>query len=303
VAGPDDWRLRVIGAVAHPLALALGDLAGMPQVEATWPFHCSEGFTVPAVRWRGVTLGALLAQANATPAARARVAGSGAYSVRLPLAEALAGEALVALHRDGRPLRADEGPARLVFAGAPCRTSVKALDRLELDSGTDADAPSAANTGPLASALRVARQGAEAAPDLERLWAELERLWPRQHAGGAQAAAAEMLAHLWQSRLGPRLPEGPLYRERLRPLATDLHALLGVRGAGERRAVWLDLVVRCAAVYTDPQMPYRYRLLAQQWAKMAAGTCFLECGEVLVPPTLDGVPPEPFWLGGAGEGA
>lgn len=132
--------------------------------------------------------------------------------------------------------------------------------------------------------------------ELRRIWSALEARLPRLGApSAANAAAAEMACHLLQNRLGARLPKGPQYQRQMEPLAAELHDLLGMAATADRSADWMRFVGRCAELYTAAAVPLRYRLLAQQWAKMACGRAFVESGRVLVPPTLDGTPPAPQW--------
>jgi len=125
----------------------------------------------------------------------------------------------------------------------------------------------------LQAGLAVAAGENVADVHLREMWAALEEGLPRLGAGSAAAAAAEMLCHLLQGRLGARLPTGPRYTQRLEPLAAELHAMLGSTPAGDRRAEWFALASACTRLYTNPEEPPRYRLLAQQWARrpVAAG--------------------------------
>jgi DMSO/TMAO reductase YedYZ molybdopterin-dependent catalytic subunit len=84
---------------------------------------CEEGWVVPEQQWAGVAVAALLARAGVQPAACFLKVYAGAYTVLLPLEEALTGGALLARRLHGQPLTLAPGaPLRLVapgWAGAP----------------------------------------------------------------------------------------------------------------------------------------------------------------------------------------
>lgn len=94
------WWLRLDGAVQTPIDITLDELWSLPQSEVCAPFRCSEGWTIPEVRWRGVRAGLLLARAQPSADARFAVAAAGGYTVLLPLGDLDAPGALIALERD-----------------------------------------------------------------------------------------------------------------------------------------------------------------------------------------------------------
>lgn len=106
------WRLRVTGAPAAPLVLALADLAALPQATETWTLDCTNGW-FSAQHWTGARLGDVLARAGiARDAAVVQVVSVTGHSVTLPLAQAR--DALLATHVGGEPLTAAHGaPLRL----------------------------------------------------------------------------------------------------------------------------------------------------------------------------------------------
>jgi DMSO/TMAO reductase YedYZ molybdopterin-dependent catalytic subunit len=64
-----DWRLRVGGLVAAPLALSLADLRARPVRTQITRHDCVEGWSCIG-KWTGTPLGPLLAEARPTAAAR-----------------------------------------------------------------------------------------------------------------------------------------------------------------------------------------------------------------------------------------
>ena len=138
------WRLRVGGRVERPFDLALDDLRQLPRTSVTATFECagngrarqdprpqSQPWLVEAVgnaTWTGVRLRTLLERAG-VGADAVDVVFTGAdhgiergieqdYARGLPVAEAVAGDALVAYEMNGEPLPPQHGfPARLVVPG------------------------------------------------------------------------------------------------------------------------------------------------------------------------------------------
>src|SRR5947209_1595297 len=115
VEGDDRYRLRLGGLVARPLDLGLGDLRSRPPTTLVRDFQCVTGWRVSAVRWRGVSLAALLDEAGAAPGATAVHFASfdGRYTETLTLAQARRNDVVLAYGMDGRPRSgAHGGPAR-----------------------------------------------------------------------------------------------------------------------------------------------------------------------------------------------
>jgi DMSO/TMAO reductase YedYZ molybdopterin-dependent catalytic subunit len=133
LAASDDWRLRVDGLVAQPLALSLREVDALEAQAHAADFVCEEGWVVPEQQWAGVAVAAILARAGVQPTARFLKVYAGAYTVLLSLEEALAGGALLARRLNGQPLTPEHGaPLRLVAPGRACFYSVKWVDRLEV---------------------------------------------------------------------------------------------------------------------------------------------------------------------------
>jgi DMSO/TMAO reductase YedYZ molybdopterin-dependent catalytic subunit len=155
----DGFRLRIDGAVAHPLDLRLADLAARPQVDATVTMECagngralldprpvSQPWLDGAVgnaRWSGTPLAPLLEEAGIAPGAVA-VAFRGLdhgleggeeqdYERGLTLEEALRPDLLLATGMNGAPLLPQHGaPLRLIVPGWYGMASVKWLTRIRV---------------------------------------------------------------------------------------------------------------------------------------------------------------------------
>ena len=123
--------LRVNGLVGQTLELTPSDFERLPQRDVTADFTCEEGWTVPAVKWWGVTLESVLALAGAHPEAQWVQASAGEFTVPIPLQDAR--RALLATRLGEGALPSEHGgPVRLIVPGGDCWTSIKWLDHLEL---------------------------------------------------------------------------------------------------------------------------------------------------------------------------
>ncbi|MFJ6935045.1 sulfite oxidase [Streptomyces sp. NPDC101132] len=151
---PATWRLRLDGAVAHPLTLGHADLLVLPHRELDVLLECAgNGRTlmsplppglpwgqraVGCARFAGVPLAALAARAGIHPRTVEIVftgADSGtvhgrptAFERSLPLAAALHPDTLLATRMNGEPLTPEHGaPVRLVVPGRYAVADVKWL--------------------------------------------------------------------------------------------------------------------------------------------------------------------------------
>ena len=154
---PRDWRLTVGGLVERELSLSLDELQARPAVRRIVTMECagngrarlephvvSQPWLAEAVgtgEWGGVELAPLLDEAGVRDGAVEvlftacdRGVDGGvehAYERSLPVAEALAGEALLAYELNGAPLPPQHGsPVRLVVPGWYGMTNVKWLERI-----------------------------------------------------------------------------------------------------------------------------------------------------------------------------
>lgn len=160
---PGSWSLRIDGLVGRALTLGLEELRSQPKVVVEAMHQCCGSPFEPHVptrrvanvRWGGVDLAALLAEAGIDPRARflwsygldgGDFAGTACdwYVKDLPLERLPAGGVLIAHELNGAPLSAEHGaPARLVVPGYYGTNSVKWLWRLRL-ADRRADGPFAA---------------------------------------------------------------------------------------------------------------------------------------------------------------
>ena len=130
---PETYRLRVEGLVQRPLSLALADLQALPVAEQISDFHCVTGWTVEDVRWRGVRVRDVLADAGPLPsgAALSFVSAERPYVDSLTLEQALLPDVMLAWGMDGRALARPHGaPLRLVMPRMYGYKNVKWVERI-----------------------------------------------------------------------------------------------------------------------------------------------------------------------------
>lgn len=127
----DEPRLRIDGLVRQAMEVRAAELQALPRIEQVEPFTCEEGWTVPAVRWRGWLLADVIDLAGPLPAGRYVRVHAGEYVIPVSLDGVPA--AMVCDEMNGQPLlRAHGAPWRLLVPGSACFTSVKWVERLEV---------------------------------------------------------------------------------------------------------------------------------------------------------------------------
>ncbi len=115
---PATWRLQIGGLVEHPVSLTYDELRALPHVEQVSDFHCVTGWSVKNVRWGGVRMHDVLAQARplATGQALQFVSMEEPYVDYLTLPQASLRDVMLAYEMDGKPLLREHGaPVRLVI--------------------------------------------------------------------------------------------------------------------------------------------------------------------------------------------
>lgn len=130
----EQYRLVLGGAVTTGRVFTLAQLreASTTLIEAD--FHAGSGWSVRGLRWRGVRLADLLAQAGPSAAARfVRFRDGASYDASLTLADALAPDVLLATSLDELPLTPEHGaPLRLIAPAKYGFKSVKWLTHIEV---------------------------------------------------------------------------------------------------------------------------------------------------------------------------
>lgn len=117
---PARWRLVIDGAVERPLSLSLTELKARPVLERTVLLICPGVFSFNA-RWKGLSLGALLRQAEPKGEAnRVTIRSVGKQWPKVEhffLREVLANEVFLAYQVNGRDLPRKHGFPLRVVAG------------------------------------------------------------------------------------------------------------------------------------------------------------------------------------------
>lgn len=127
------FRLRLSGAVEHPSELAWDEILGLPQVTVEADFHCVTGWSVPALRWEGVSTRVLADLVRPREGVRWVVAhGREGYTTNVPYLQFLDPQSLLAHRMNGAPLSPEHGyPLRLVVPSLYAWKSAKYLAELE----------------------------------------------------------------------------------------------------------------------------------------------------------------------------
>lgn len=115
-----DWRLKVTGLVARPLALSLPQLRSLPHREQITRHDCVEGWSAIG-KWRGVPLRTVLEGAQLSDRARYilfrcadDMGGGNAYYESIDLIDAFHPQTILAFALNDRPLSVANGaPLRL----------------------------------------------------------------------------------------------------------------------------------------------------------------------------------------------
>ena len=134
---PQRWRLSVGGLVERPVSLDYDELRSLPRVSQVSTFHCVTGWTVRNVRWGGVRIADVLAQARPSVEAQALqfVSMEQPYVDYLTVQQAGLHDVMLAYEMDGRPLPREHGaPVRLVIPEMYGYKNVKWLAGINLVS-------------------------------------------------------------------------------------------------------------------------------------------------------------------------
>jgi DMSO/TMAO reductase YedYZ molybdopterin-dependent catalytic subunit len=130
-----EWRLRLSGLVNRAVEFNWQEFLDLPRVRVFSDFHCVTRWSRLGNIWEGVSTAELLARADGLRTGAQYVLAHGydrGFTTNLPLADFLAGDALVAFHHDGEDISLDHGgPARLIVPRLYAWKSAKWLSELE----------------------------------------------------------------------------------------------------------------------------------------------------------------------------
>jgi sulfoxide reductase catalytic subunit YedY len=125
------YRLKVTGAVGHPLSLSYDQILKYPSLTEVVLLICP-GFFSNNGRWTGVSLKVLLQEARAKKEAKyLDINGAHGKGVRIPLGEIDRKKIFLAYRVNGEPLPQKHGfPLRLVYEDAYGSDWVKYVDEI-----------------------------------------------------------------------------------------------------------------------------------------------------------------------------
>jgi DMSO/TMAO reductase YedYZ molybdopterin-dependent catalytic subunit len=135
VFDPATWRLQIGGLVEQPTSLDYAALRRLPHVHQVSNFHCVTGWSVDNVRWGGVRLHDVLAEARPLASAHALefVSMEQPYVDSLTVQQASLHDVMLAFEMDGKPLPREHGaPVRLVIPEMYGYKNVKWLQGINL---------------------------------------------------------------------------------------------------------------------------------------------------------------------------
>jgi DMSO/TMAO reductase YedYZ molybdopterin-dependent catalytic subunit len=104
------FKLRVHGLVNKPFEVDYAGLLALPQVTKEADVHCVTGWSMLGGQWKGVQIAKLAEIAEMASGARYVILEAAhGYTANVPLANALADNALVTYRLDGKPLALAHG--------------------------------------------------------------------------------------------------------------------------------------------------------------------------------------------------
>ena len=131
---PEQWSLRVFGAVAEQVTWDWAGFRALPQRKEKSDIHCVTTWSRFDNEWEGVATRDVLAIVQPKPEARFVVLHSyDGYTTNLPLEDFAAEDAIIAHSWQGAPLPvAHGGPVRLIVPHLYLWKSAKWLQRIEV---------------------------------------------------------------------------------------------------------------------------------------------------------------------------
>jgi len=133
-----NWRLKVVGLVDHPLELSLDDLRGMPSTSQMITLECISnqlgGDLISTALWTGVPLKHVLDQAGLQSNAKEiYITSVDGFYESVPMDEALDDRTLLVYEMNGEPLPVPHGfPLRIYIPGHFGMKQPKWIEQLEV---------------------------------------------------------------------------------------------------------------------------------------------------------------------------
>lgn len=149
----DEYTLEVTGSVSNSFTLTYKELEQLPRIRFTKDFNCVEGWTVPQIKWEGISLRTLIDIASPSKDAKyLNIYSFGdTYRESITFAEAMEIDNILVLKADNKKLEPKHGfPVRLFMPGKYAYKSAKWVHKIEFsdtragsywnDRGYDIDA-------------------------------------------------------------------------------------------------------------------------------------------------------------------
>ena len=134
---PEQWSVRIYGAVAEPVTWDWSAYRALPQQQAVSDIHCVTTWSRYDNAWDGVSTQTVLDAVRPLAAASFVVLHShDGYTTNLPLADFAAPGAMLVHAWQGKPLTPEHGgPVRLIVPHLYLWKSAKWLERIEIRTG------------------------------------------------------------------------------------------------------------------------------------------------------------------------
>lgn len=131
---PEQWSLRIDGAVRSPQILTWEDFMALDQVEDVSDFHCVTTWSRMDLAWRGVLVSTVLALAEPLEDAQYLMCYAyDGYTTNVSMVEALKSDVLLVYEAEGKPLtREHGGPVRMITPQLYAWKGAKWISRIEL---------------------------------------------------------------------------------------------------------------------------------------------------------------------------
>lgn len=119
----EEWRIKIYGAIAHPLSLSFDDILSAPQQDFYLTMEClgnpAGGNLIGNAQWTGTPLLPFLERVGVKPEATEFILhGADSYETTLPVAEVMRKEVCLVHRMNGEPLTQSHGyPLRVLIPG------------------------------------------------------------------------------------------------------------------------------------------------------------------------------------------
>lgn len=133
---PENYRFFVRGSVDHPLELTWDELMQFEMVELIADFHCVTRWSKAELTWTGIPIEQIIEKVKPhSDTVQVMAHSLDGYTTNVPLPYLMAGDVILAVALNGRPLSPEHGaPLRLVVPQLYAWKSAKYLCGLEFQT-------------------------------------------------------------------------------------------------------------------------------------------------------------------------